>query len=92
MSNKYYKCIKDNFMWVKGAILESNGNGYRPISDLWNKVDLRTEYISDHIIENPENKDFFERVYEITHDKRRVFLPKKEAQKMFDAFYEGEKK
>jgi len=60
---KYYRCVKDNFMWKEGAILESSGSGYRPIEDLWNKVELGTEYISDHIIENPDNKDFFERVY-----------------------------
>lgn len=65
MSTKYYRVKKDTFMWLEGAVLSntSNNGGYMAIEDIWNKVDVNTEYISAHIIENPLNADFFERVY-----------------------------
>jgi hypothetical protein len=63
---KYYRVIKDTFMWKEGAILKNDLNCYRAIEDIWNKVELNTEYISAHIIENPLNVDFFERVYQDT--------------------------
>lgn len=50
-------------MWKEGAIIESSGSGYRAIHDIWHKVPLNSEYISDSIIENKDNADFFERVY-----------------------------
>lgn len=58
-------------MWLKGAILEfekDNGTkgGYTAVEDIWNKVDLKTEYISGHIVENQKNSDVFERVYQDT--------------------------
>lgn len=63
---KYYRVKKDTFMWLEGAIISDKGDeghGYLPIEDIWNKVELKTEYISAHIIENPLNSDTFERVY-----------------------------
>ena len=60
---KHYRVKKDTFMWKEGAIIMSNGDGYRPIEDIWNAVPLGSEYISDHIIEHPDNSDFFEKVY-----------------------------
>lgn len=53
-------------MWVAGAILsdkDDRGHGYKAIEDVWNKVELGTEYISSRIIEDKNNADFFERVY-----------------------------
>jgi len=46
---KYYRVIKDTFLWEKGAILKqcTNGNhGYEPIEDIWNKTENQTEYIT----------------------------------------------
>lgn len=68
MSNKYYRVKKDTFLWKEGAILKddaegSTGKGYRAIEDIWDRVRVGGEYISSHIIENPINADFFERVY-----------------------------
>lgn len=50
-------------MWKEEAIITSSGSGYHAIEDIWDKVPLSTEYISDHIIEHLGNEDFFERVY-----------------------------
>jgi hypothetical protein len=70
---KYYRLKKDTFMWKEGAIISNNyrnEEGYRAIEDIWDKVPLSTEeYISAHIIENPDNADFFERVYSNSLDK-----------------------
>lgn len=88
---KYYRVKKTTFMWDEGAILSSEGNGYRPIEDLWNHVELDTEYITDHIIENPINKDFFERVYPIGKLEKMVFGNKKQAQAAAAALYKGDK-
>lgn len=63
---KYYRVKKDTFMWLTDAIISDKGDeghGYRAIEDCWNKVELKTEYISSHIVEDKENSDFFERVY-----------------------------
>lgn len=61
--SKYYRVLKDTFMWKEGAII-SNGDdssGYVPIEDIWNVFEDQTEYISHSIIEN--NSEWFERVY-----------------------------
>lgn len=66
---KFYRVIKNNFLWREGAILASNGSGYRPVDnlDIWNNVPIKnTEYISDHIIEHKDNIEWFERIYKDT--------------------------
>lgn len=61
---KYYRVKKDNFLWKEGAILTDQGIGiYIPVEDIWNKVNLQSEFISAYIIEHPEMEDYFERVY-----------------------------
>jgi hypothetical protein len=66
--NKFYRVKKDTFLWKEGAILKNmvpvtkGENGYRPIEDIWDTVD-HGDYISHHIIEHPNNSEFFERVY-----------------------------
>lgn len=61
---KYYRVLKDTFMWNKDSIIQDNGNGeYRSIEDFMDRVDLQTEYISARIIEDKGNAEFFERVY-----------------------------
>lgn len=76
MSVKYYRNLKDNFLWDEGAILsdEIDANGYQPINDLWNKTEHNgNEYISRGIVEAEENKDMFERVYPIGDIKKMLF-------------------
>jgi len=65
---KYYRVKKDTFLWVAGAIISNTGGntpgtGYLPIEDIWDKVPPGTEYITDKIIEHPDNAEWFERVY-----------------------------
>jgi len=61
---KYYRVKKDTFMWKEDAILfVDNDNHCHAIEDIWNNVDIKNEYISAHIIEHPDNGDWFERVY-----------------------------
>lgn len=61
--SKFYRVKKDTFLWDEGAIIKSEGNGYTPIEDIWNKTKDQTEYITDKIVEYPSNTDSFERVY-----------------------------
>ncbi len=78
-------------MWDEGAILKSDGDGYRPIEDIWNHVELGSEYISDHIIENEDNAEFFERVYPLSAIEKKLFGTKKQAQAAAAALYKGDK-
>lgn len=62
---KYYRVKKDTFMWEENAILTDQGKGqYVGISDIWNKTEDQTEYISANLIEDPDLSDYFERVYQ----------------------------
>ena len=66
---KYYRVLKDNFLWKRGAILlfdpkEGVDGGYRPINDVlfWNANSyVLDEYISARIVES--SPDWFEQVY-----------------------------
>lgn len=65
---KFYRVKKDNFMWKEGAILSDQEKGqYVAIEDIWNQSsELGSEYISARIIEDENNRDYFERVYPAT--------------------------
>lgn len=92
MSKKYYRVKKDTFMWLEGAILESdNDGGYKPISDLWDAVDLKTEYITAHIIENPDSSDWFERVHEISLLGKAKYLTTAKAREAHAELYKEDK-
>jgi len=83
---KYYRVIKDNFLWEVGAILRENDNdpkGYVPVEDIWNKLQNQTEYISIRIIEN--NPEYFERVYQDNLDKM-IFKTKEQIKETFNKF------
>jgi hypothetical protein len=83
---KYYRVLKDNFLWEIGAILKENDlkNGYVPIEDIWDVTEFNCkEYISSRIIEN--NPDWFERVYPDNLDKL-IFKTKEELRKAFEKF------
>jgi hypothetical protein len=63
MAEKFYRVKKDTFMWKAGCILICKSGDYHPIVDIWDQVELKDEYIREHIIEHPDNADWFERVY-----------------------------
>jgi hypothetical protein len=85
MSKKYYRVLKENFLWHVGAILEAteSANGYTPLdgNSIWDVTDHNGgEYISKRIVENfPE---YFERVYAVNLLKSMVFKVKEEARQM----------
>ncbi len=92
MSKKYYRVIKDTFMWEAGAILKfdsSQGSkgGYEAISDIWDATTLYGEYISKSIIE--ENPDWFERVYEINVLGKVSFATKEVAKATAAKLFKG---
>lgn len=67
--SKYYRVLKDTFIWKEGAILEYSPmlGGYTPIEDIWNTTPVNEgEYISSRIVEHENNTDTFERVYRDT--------------------------
>lgn len=63
---KYYRVIKENFLWNLWAIIckEDWEQWYLPISDFMKKSEGdNSEYISAWIIEDKVNSEYFERVY-----------------------------
>ncbi len=64
---KYYQVKQSNFLWKQGAIISdgrSCNNGYAPIEDIWDTTPVNQgEYISRHIVEHPDNEEYFTRVY-----------------------------
>jgi len=85
---KYYRVLKDTFMWEKGAILKQDATlgrygGYMPLEDIWNITDNQDEYISTNIIEN--NPLWFEKVYADNLEKM-VFKTKEELKKVYNKF------
>jgi hypothetical protein len=92
--SKLYRVEKDTFMWVKGAILKltSDGSGYQSISDIWDKVDLRGEYITKHIIENAENADTFVRVHDVSVLGKVKYLTTEAARKAHNELYKSDNK
>lgn len=90
MNNKFYKVIKDTFLWEEGAVLTnsaSNGNGYMPIDDIFIKECAENvgEYISDDIIEN--NPEWFQRVYPVNLLSKTVYKIKEEAKELLAKGY-----
>lgn len=81
---KYYKVIKDNFLWEIGAVLENsvgNGKGYEPIDDIFKKHE-GDEYITSHIVEN--SPDYFQRVYKVDLVTRVVYEVKDKAKQLLE--------
>jgi len=68
-------------MWDEGAIISSDGEGYRSIDELYDHIELKDEYVNDHIVENADNELYFERVYKVERGDRTRYLPKAEARK-----------
>lgn len=82
---KFYKVLKDNFLWEEGAVLkqtseDDNFSGYKQVDDIFCKNELTTEYISKQIVEN--QPDWFVRVYPVNLIKKTLYLCKEETKKM----------
>ena len=86
---KYFKVIKENFLWDVGCILEtiSDGGGYRPIDDIYKKHE-GNEYITSHIVEN--SPEYFQRVFKVDLLTRTVYKIKTEAQALLQKEYKSE--
>ena len=82
---RYYRVIKDNFLWDVGAILsnENNNSQYVPIEDIWNKFEDQYECITATYIE--ESPKFFERVYK-SRGEKLLFVTANVFRKAFDKF------
>jgi hypothetical protein len=94
MSKKYYKVIKDNFLWEEGGILEydeklsaSGKGGYQVIDSLFKKHEDSNEYISADIIE--DSPDFFERVYKVDLATRVIYETKEKAKELIAGLYKN---
>lgn len=88
---KYYKAIKSSFLWEKGAILEpiQSGNGYAPISNIWDATENNNEeYVTSIIIEN--SPEWFQQVYPVNLLSKVVYKSKEQARAVFAKEYLGE--
>jgi len=82
---KYYRVIKENFLWETGAILKEDGTYYEPIEDVWNTTKEQREVISLKIIES--QPEYFERVYPGITDKA-IYLTAEGIKKFYSKFKE----
>lgn len=91
MAKKYYRVKKDNFLWKEGAILEwatysgSPSGGYTPIDDVWDVIEDidNGEYVSANIVEDSQNADWFERVYEVGALGKVMYVTADKAREMY---------
>lgn len=84
---KYYRVKEDTFMWAKGAIIKHNSSkgsdgGYEHIDSIFESVPLAGEYISERIIEHPDNAKYFERVYKVDFATKTVYELKDAAKEL----------
>lgn len=88
---KYYKVIKENFLWEVGAILKKDGNGYNPIDNVFCKYepwDGNEEYDSSPIIET--SPEYFERVYKVSLPTQVFYATKERAKELLAAQFKEE--
>lgn len=83
---RYFKVIKENFLWDIGCVLRPCTNGYSPIDDLYKKHDC-DEYISTKIVEN--SPDYFERVYKVDLLTKTVYVLKDKAKELLSKDYQN---
>lgn len=83
---KYYKVIKENFLWEVDSILSNAGmdNGYRPVDDVFKRHD-GNEYITSDIVEN--EPEYFQRVYKVDLATRVVYEVKERAKELLAKSY-----
>lgn len=81
---KYYKVIKENFLWEVGAILHENQNkcGYVPIDDIYRIHENNSEYITQSIVEN--SSEYFQRVYKVDLVTRVLYETKEKAKELME--------
>ena len=85
---KYYKVIKENFLWEIGAILSNSvSDGYVPIDDIYKKHE-GGEYITSKIVEN--SPEYFERVYKVDLATRVLYEVKDKAKELLNKQYKSE--
>jgi hypothetical protein len=86
--NKFYKVIKDNFLWEVGAILicKEGNRGYVPTNEIWVKNEKSDEYISSGIVEN--QPEYFKRVYEVNLLTKVVYKTKEQAKELLSKDFE----
>ena len=90
MSKKFYKVVKENFMWQVGAILEHTGSSaYRPLeeNELWCVSDkaVGNDWVAERIVEN--SPDYFERVYPVNLITKTIYKVKAEAMEFINKDY-----
>jgi len=92
--SKFYKVIKENFLWDIGAILQRKkyedekcrSDGYSSIDHIYNKHEEHSnEYISSSVVEN--SPEYFERVYPVNLVTKTVYKIKEEAKTMLARGY-----
>lgn len=93
MAKKFYRVIKENFLWEVGAILEliDSDGGYRPLdrNDIWDMSEFNgAEYISARIVEN--SPDYFERIYTVNLLSQTFYKAKAEAKEIINKAFKGE--
>lgn len=88
---KYYRVIKDNFLWEDGAILKQNSDnsGYVPVDDIFCKIEHTNEYISKDIIE--KSPEYFEKVYKVDLLTKVVYETKDRAKELITRGYKDKK-
>lgn len=71
MEDVYYRAVKDNFIWKKGAIVQydEENDDYNIISDVWDVVrkNQDTQIADKRNVEN--NPEWWERVYAVVKDE-----------------------
>jgi len=88
MAYKYYRLVKDTPRLLSGAILRSDGDAYKPISDVWDTHDddpnSEAGYRGWVVEHSPE---WYERVYEVSAFGKLKYLTKDAARKVSDQLF-----
>ena len=87
--SKYYKVIKENFIWEVGAIItnENDSSGYEPVEEIYNvHPDAVDEYISSSVVEN--SPEYFQRVYKVDLVTRTVYEVKEKAKELLSRSFQ----
>jgi hypothetical protein len=87
---KFYKVIKENFLWEVGAILKpaSNGRGYDAQDELYAKDEAASnEYVSTAVVEG--QPEYFQRVYKVNLVTQTVYEVKERAKELLEAQFKS---
>lgn len=84
---KYYKVLKENFLWEVGTILHPsiNSPGYIPVDPIYYKIEDCVEYISSKIIET--SPEYFQRVYKVDLVTQVIYEVRDRAISMLESKY-----